>query len=519
MRRFLLTDEHIITEISKAFVGDEKGRVDFPYRSGAKLVEFFNQMGFQDKYGQGFPTRWKYAFERLTYIFRQGRVNEFFSIALSYKEIFKFRGDYENLQVDEVINKIINQVNREILKLCGKQILVKGDIVEIIDIIKQVPLGGGYFSLVYKKEINGKLVAEKCLKDEFKNNTEYLSRFKREYEIMKSLNDTNATIKVLGYSKVDSSFTMEFAQETLKQFIEKNYNVLNDAYKEAICEEIIRNMICLHTRNIIHRDLSFNNILVIDGHFKLADFGLGKNQDQIYSLQTQTEVGVGTAHFIDPVQIQNIKNASKLTDMFSIGKIVDYIFSGSIASIYHKYSGIVEKATNKNLNKRYISLDELLEEFLFIKNYNIISSPVDSMIDMCKTRNYNMGKIYEYLIDRNAGKYAVELIISNYSNAKEILEQFLFQYQHEQEGLINKIDCYVRETRLEYSEYDNVAYMAYEMIAEIEPYEVKSIKTLLGIVYYCGYEYPNRFCIQKFVKDIVIKDESINYEYKKIFDI
>lgn len=31
------------------------------YRSGAKLVEFFNNLGFNDVYGQGFPSRWYYT--------------------------------------------------------------------------------------------------------------------------------------------------------------------------------------------------------------------------------------------------------------------------------------------------------------------------------------------------------------------------------------------------------------------------------------------------------------------------
>ena len=36
-----------------------------PYRSGPALVEFFNQFGFDDAYGPGFPTRWFYAEEKL----------------------------------------------------------------------------------------------------------------------------------------------------------------------------------------------------------------------------------------------------------------------------------------------------------------------------------------------------------------------------------------------------------------------------------------------------------------------
>lgn len=35
------------------------------YRSGPQLVQFFNQLGFNDVYGQGFPSRWIYTDEKL----------------------------------------------------------------------------------------------------------------------------------------------------------------------------------------------------------------------------------------------------------------------------------------------------------------------------------------------------------------------------------------------------------------------------------------------------------------------
>lgn len=35
------------------------------YRSGPKLVEFFNQLGFNDSYRQGFPSRWVYTDSKL----------------------------------------------------------------------------------------------------------------------------------------------------------------------------------------------------------------------------------------------------------------------------------------------------------------------------------------------------------------------------------------------------------------------------------------------------------------------
>lgn len=38
------------------------------YRSGPKLVQFFNDLGFNDSYGQGFPSRWMYTDEKLAKI-------------------------------------------------------------------------------------------------------------------------------------------------------------------------------------------------------------------------------------------------------------------------------------------------------------------------------------------------------------------------------------------------------------------------------------------------------------------
>ena len=35
------------------------------YRSGPKLVDFFNDLGFDDVYSQGFPSRWFYTDQKL----------------------------------------------------------------------------------------------------------------------------------------------------------------------------------------------------------------------------------------------------------------------------------------------------------------------------------------------------------------------------------------------------------------------------------------------------------------------
>jgi hypothetical protein len=55
--------ESTIKALTAIITGDEG---EAPYRSGSELVVFFNQFSVEkDEYGQGFPSRWKYAEDKL----------------------------------------------------------------------------------------------------------------------------------------------------------------------------------------------------------------------------------------------------------------------------------------------------------------------------------------------------------------------------------------------------------------------------------------------------------------------
>lgn len=59
--------QHTIRAIERIVTGNEvtRDRRLTPYRSGPGLVSFFNQFGDNDTYGQGFPSRWEYAREKI----------------------------------------------------------------------------------------------------------------------------------------------------------------------------------------------------------------------------------------------------------------------------------------------------------------------------------------------------------------------------------------------------------------------------------------------------------------------
>jgi len=46
------------------------------YRSGPKIIQFFNALGFNDTYGQGFPSRWMFTDDRLSKINGTPKIDE-----------------------------------------------------------------------------------------------------------------------------------------------------------------------------------------------------------------------------------------------------------------------------------------------------------------------------------------------------------------------------------------------------------------------------------------------------------
>src|SRR3990172_1246997 len=54
--------ERSVSALAKIVTGDSQIS---PYKSGPVLVRLFNELGANDVYGQGFPSRWFYAEEKI----------------------------------------------------------------------------------------------------------------------------------------------------------------------------------------------------------------------------------------------------------------------------------------------------------------------------------------------------------------------------------------------------------------------------------------------------------------------
>lgn len=87
------------------------------YRTGPKLVQFFNDLGFDDTYGQGFPSRWMYTDERLS------KINDTPELDKCIKNVLapvNFIGRIKDL------DKLINEFNQYLLAFDGWKVVRKG---------------------------------------------------------------------------------------------------------------------------------------------------------------------------------------------------------------------------------------------------------------------------------------------------------------------------------------------------------------------------------------------------------
>jgi tRNA A-37 threonylcarbamoyl transferase component Bud32 len=197
-------------------------------------------------------------------------------------------------------------------------------------------IGEGGFGEVYKAEhaFLKTPVAVKLLKKQF-NGTDMLERFEKEVKATSSLSHPN-TIRVFDYGTSDDGqfyYVMEYLNgislDTLVQR-EKEFDIARGIY-------ILLNA-CLslkeaHENGLIHRDIKPGNIMLCNqgGAYdvvKVLDFGLVKSIDATKTEQTQINRIGGTPMFMAPERLRDPFNADQRVDIYSIGALGIYLFSG-----------------------------------------------------------------------------------------------------------------------------------------------------------------------------------------------
>ena len=230
----------------------------------------------------------------------------------------------------------------------------------------QVPLqfvGEGSYAIVHKfTDPNyGIQFARKKLKKGVK--PKEVERFHREFDIMKRF-DFPYILKVYRYNESDNSYTMEYCEHTLKDYISHNNQKMSLWARHKMAMQFLYAMNFLHKHDVCHRDLSYGNVLIHtydDGAFavKVSDFGLAKERGSDLTSTGSSMKG----SIIDPA-LKSFRDFKPVNDIYSIGFILNYILTGkeNLVTDGSRLGSIIQKCSATNPADRCQTVKGIIED-------------------------------------------------------------------------------------------------------------------------------------------------------------
>jgi serine/threonine-protein kinase len=206
-------------------------------------------------------------------------------------------------------------------------------------------IGEGGMGVVYRASDSklGREVALKMLPAAFLEDPERLARFRREAQVLASLNHPHiGAIYGLEESGNERALVLELVEgPTLEERIQAGAIPLDETLR--IARQIADALEAAHERGVVHRDLKPANVkLTPDGRVKVLDFGLAKalegdrpmegtglmtQSPTITGHLTAANVILGTAAYMSPEQARG-KNADKRADIWAWGVILFEMLTG-----------------------------------------------------------------------------------------------------------------------------------------------------------------------------------------------
>jgi serine/threonine-protein kinase len=258
-------------------------------------------------------------------------------------------------------------------------------------------VGTGGMSTVYRAfdETLERTVAIKLMHRSLSGDPDQLERFRREARAAARLSHPHVvTVIDAGEDDGHPFIVFEYVDgETLKSRI-KRTGPLPVVEAVAYAIEVGRALGAAHAERIVHRDVKPQNVLVDrDGRAKVTDFGIARSLED--GGLTATGRVVGTTDYVSPEQALG-QDVTAESDVYSLGIVLYEMLTGELPfkaesqvgvamkhvqdpmpdvqqrrpEISAALSAVIERATSKQLENRYGSVDEMvwdLEQALAIE--------------------------------------------------------------------------------------------------------------------------------------------------------
>ena len=246
-------------------------------------------------------------------------------------------------------------------------------------------IGNGTFGDVYlviDKKTNKEYAMKKISKNLLLKN-DIKNYFLNEIAILKNL-DSEYICKFIFYEETISNYdvVLEYCnggnlETELNNYINKYNKPFPESIVKHIIYQVLKALIYLNDKNIVHRDIKTENILIhylnkedlqshnlLNAKIKLIDFGFAKHLEKNELASSL----IGTPLFMDPLIIQAIiKNENESTkmindseknkifydekvDIWSLGILTYHLIFGELPFGGKKYSDLLNSIANRKFN-------------------------------------------------------------------------------------------------------------------------------------------------------------------------
>ena len=216
----------------------------------------------------------------------------------------------------------------------------------------------GATSIAYKTNINGQVCFAKRLRPELCGDQRYRDLFYKEYNTGKRI-DSPYIVKYIDI-KDDTDglcLIMEYVNgHTLKEKLEEEpkYFKRNENIKKLLLQ-LCEALHALHRENVVHLDINPNNIIIsqTSGNIKLVDLG--------FCLSDWNDQTAGTTkRFGAPETANNIDEIDARADIYSIGRVLQYIEEKSGAKFPKYIKKIENRCLQQEKEERYATTGDII---------------------------------------------------------------------------------------------------------------------------------------------------------------
>ncbi len=196
----------------------------------------------------------------------------------------------------------------------------------------QDPIGRGGMATIYRGlDLHmDRVVAIKVLRDVYSSDPKFVKRFELEAKAASALQHPNI-VQVYDYGLTDGNYfiVMELVEGTdLRRYL-RSRGVLDVDRAVIIAHDVALGLGAAHRRNIVHRDVKPQNILVgRRGAIKLTDFGIASvYKDMNAERLTTTGMTLGTVQYYAPEQAQG-EIVTPAADVYALGIVMYEMLTG-----------------------------------------------------------------------------------------------------------------------------------------------------------------------------------------------